>query len=324
MRKLLVRTFSTLISFIAAYFIIIVLVSLTVGVNWIPNVKNTTGAYGEMLIRSREAKKVNQIDLLFLGSSHTYKGFDPRIFDAKGISTFNLGSSSQTPLNSYYLLKSYLPTIKPKYVVLDLYWTVLGLDGIEAAVDIISNTEIDKNMLDMTVSTQNIVVYNSIIYSKLAQYFDPLSEVVQAGSKDEYYIPGGYTQTLLTQNILGKDELQNIRNYTITLNDKQLEYIRKIVELCRANNIKVIFVIAPVTAEYFNKALNYGYYISKINNIANDYKIVVFDYNKRADLNLNSMEDFCDKDHLTQKGVVKFNTLFIDDLHKYNLISAHK
>lgn len=45
------------------------------------------------------------IDMLFLGASHTYEFYAPEIFDKEfGINSFNLGSSGQTPKATYYLL----------------------------------------------------------------------------------------------------------------------------------------------------------------------------------------------------------------------------
>ncbi|MFQ3676285.1 MAG: hypothetical protein SNJ64_07080 [Endomicrobiia bacterium] len=52
------------------------------------------GAYGHLFSRLKEVKSTNTIDILFLGSSHTYRGFDSRIFKRYGYETFNLGSSS--------------------------------------------------------------------------------------------------------------------------------------------------------------------------------------------------------------------------------------
>ncbi|MEJ5274059.1 MAG: hypothetical protein WH035_08005, partial [Spirochaetota bacterium] len=61
------------------------------------------------------------IDFLFIGSSHAYRGYDTRIFNKLGKS-FNLGTTSQTPLQSYFLLEKFVNILNPKYVVIDIYF----------------------------------------------------------------------------------------------------------------------------------------------------------------------------------------------------------
>ena len=77
------------------------------------NLNYKKGSYGHLYSRIRELKKTHDVDILFLGSSHTYRGFDPRIFARHGFHTFNLGSSSQSPIQTEILLKRYLDKLNP-------------------------------------------------------------------------------------------------------------------------------------------------------------------------------------------------------------------
>ena len=81
------------------------------------------------LVRFRELQTVSDVDIIFIGSSHCYRGFDPRIFERLGLKTFNMGSTSQTPLNSYYLIRDKLDQLKPKLVIIELYPVILAGDG---------------------------------------------------------------------------------------------------------------------------------------------------------------------------------------------------
>ena len=85
------------------------------------NVRSCIGCYGHSLTRMREVKELSDIDVLIIGSSHAYRGIDPRIFKEKGLNTFNLGSSLQTPINTKILLKKYLDKLKPKLVIYVVY-----------------------------------------------------------------------------------------------------------------------------------------------------------------------------------------------------------
>lgn len=63
-----------------------------------PFLKYPIGGTGNSYTRLSEVEDIKNIDILFLGSSHTYRGFDTRIFSKYGYSTFNLGTTSQTPI----------------------------------------------------------------------------------------------------------------------------------------------------------------------------------------------------------------------------------
>ena len=64
-------------------------------------------------LRFNEVRLYENLDILFIGSSHAYRTFDPRFFNSMGLRTFNLGSTAQTPLNTYYLLKIYAKSLNP-------------------------------------------------------------------------------------------------------------------------------------------------------------------------------------------------------------------
>ena len=48
------------------------------------NINYRIGSSGHMYSRLLEVKSYGRVDLLFLGSSHTYRGFDTRIFSKYG------------------------------------------------------------------------------------------------------------------------------------------------------------------------------------------------------------------------------------------------
>ena len=63
----------------------------------------------------------NKVDILFLGSSHAYRGFNPEIIDSMThLNWFIVGSPAQTPVTSYYALKNVLLTQSPKQIVLKI------------------------------------------------------------------------------------------------------------------------------------------------------------------------------------------------------------
>ena len=124
---------------------------------------------GHLHSRLSELDKYQNVDVLFLGSSHVYRGFDTRIFKESGVHSFNLGSSSQAPAQSLMLLKKHIDNLQPKKIIFEVCPQSLSSDGIESALDIISNGKIDIQTIKMAIELNHIKVYNTLIYSGIRQ-----------------------------------------------------------------------------------------------------------------------------------------------------------
>jgi hypothetical protein len=135
------------------------------------NIKFAKGAYGHLYSRTREIPAHADVDILFLGSSHAYRGFDPRLFEARGLRTFNLGSSSQSPLQTKLLVDRYREHLNPRLVVMDVYPLTFDIDGVESALDLIANDTIRWDMLHMALELKNIGVLNTLLYGTYRQLF---------------------------------------------------------------------------------------------------------------------------------------------------------
>src|SRR3989338_434928 len=95
-----------------------------------------------------DSEKARGVDILFLGTSRASRGFDPRIFKEWGLNTFTIGTSSQTPLNTYY------PLMQPKMLVYDLYPVVFeSEDGLESFWDILFSSPLRKELMQMALAT---------------------------------------------------------------------------------------------------------------------------------------------------------------------------
>ena len=269
-----------------------------------PNVKYRKGSYGHMFSRLQEARKIKDTDILFLGSSHTYRGFDPRIFEKHGFESFNLGSSSQTPLQTKMLMKRYLAKMHPELIIYEVYPWGFVSDGVESSIDIISNDYIDKNTLKMTLSVNHITVYNSLIFAYIKENVNP--NTVFKEQKKRYsdtYISGGYVEKELSF-YEGPEETKKIR---WSLNEKQWEAFSEIIQTFRERNIPYLLVYAPVSPSRYNSFVDYSDYRKKISQYGD-----FIDFNK---MNIwNDSLHFYDAHHLNQKGTERFNDTLISIL----------
>ena len=123
-----------------------------------PNINYRIGSYGHSFSRLKEVEQAKDVDIVFVGSSHAYRGFDPRIFKKEGFSCFNLGSGSQTPFQTKLLLDRYLDQLNPHVLVYEVYPATFTLDGVESAVDLLSNGKIDEYSIEMAWDINHLKV----------------------------------------------------------------------------------------------------------------------------------------------------------------------
>jgi hypothetical protein len=267
------------------------------------NLNYRRGSYGHMFSRIQDINKADHLDVLVVGSSHAYRGFDPRIFNSQNINLFNLGSNIQTPVQTKFLLEKYLDRLKPSTVIFEVFPEVFKSDGIESTLDIISNDKIELNTFKMVLQINHLKVYNSFIFAYYRQFFGLDNNFVEEKEKDgDKYVKGGYVEKLITNR---KEINLKVKPRNISFHKSQLKAFTKIVEILKVKKIKLILVQAPVTSYYYNNIENK----QEIDSLFSQYGLY---YNFNGKLKLSDNLDFYDSNHLNQTGVEKFNKVFLN------------
>jgi hypothetical protein len=260
-------------------------------------------ATGYTCSRIKNIRDVKDVDILFLGSSHAYSSFDPRIFKQHGLNTFSLGSSSQSHMQTELLLKRYLDDLNPKLIIYDVYPGVFELDGVESAIDIIVNDKNDLESIKMALTLNHVKVYNALIYGLYRDFFkkevDCSEELSIVG---QTYIEGGYVETksLYFEPV----DFPERRWY---LEDEQVEFFERALLLIKQRNIPVIFIQTPITQSLYKSISNN----SEFDDWMKTYSVY---YNFSELPELNDELHFWDDDHLNQAGVEIFNAKLIEIL----------
>lgn len=256
-------------------------------------------------LRLKEVKETTDVDLLFLGSSHAYRGFDTRIFKKAGYDVFNLGSSAQTPTQTLVLLKRYLDQLNPKLVVLEVFPNVFTIDGVESTLDLIANDNNDLNSLELVMHQKNMKVFNTYIYALEKSIMGYVPDF-KLGS----YHKGGYvSQANLRYNTRARPD-----NSMLILKEKQLKKFEEILEMLKKKKINYVLVQAPITSQMYHSFTNIDEFNEKMSGYGNYY-------NFNSKLKLNDTLDFYDTHHLNQNGVIIFNTAFLELLEdKYSIL----
>lgn len=256
-------------------------------------------------IRLFEVKQKENIDILFLGSSHAYRGFDTRIFKNNGINTFNLGTSAQTPLQTELLIKRYCKSIRPKLVVLEVYPDLFSIEGIESSVDIIANDSIGFDMINLIYRQKNIKVINTFFVSWFKEELFGESPI----ENSKWFNNPNYHDGFMSRKITFNREIESFTKKKLNINKSQFDSFEKIINYLNINNFKYVLIQAPITKNRYNSNLDNAYFDSIMNS-----KGKYFNFNKI--IKLNDSLHFYDSHHLNQLGVNIFNKKIIDTLIK--------
>jgi hypothetical protein len=266
-----------------------------------------TGGSGQSLLRFRELEKLHAIDVLLIGSSHAYRSFDPRVFQARGYSSFVMGSPSLTPMNAYFLLKEYLPRIKPRLLVLELSPEILSRDGYECTLDLLANRPLSRRLIEMSLATGNPHAVTLCLLKIIRDCRHPLAEYKQKNVPDENYVSGGYLETGRVRGENRRDEA-----YEIKVLGFQLRYLSKIIQMAKTWNIPVAGVIQPLPGDRLRSFSNYQAVVDDLRHIASGHEAVILDFSGMT--GLDPLLDYRDMDHLNKSGVFKFNNALLDRL----------
>lgn len=276
-------------------YVLLVIISASVLPSYLlPNVRLYTGGYGHTFSRLNNVKEKNNIDVLFLGSSHTYRTFDTRNF--KAYNTFNLGTNSQSMIQTKLLIDRYLKQLNPKMVVIETYPNNFKSIGVESTIDLISNSELDIEITKIGLLSKNAKVINALIYKTYTEINGEYNSFIEDSIKDnDTYIDGGFVEKELN---FYKSKSYPKMDWEI--NPDQLDVFSNILSLLKQNNIPYILVQAPVTRSFYKAHLNNAYFdsIMKANGTY---------YNFNEMMSLDDSLYFYDHHHLNQNGVNLFN-----------------
>lgn len=261
-----------------------------------PNVSYRVGYAGYSLTRFQNVDKLRNVDIIFVGSSHTYRGFDPRLFPE--YTTYNLGSSSQTPIQSEMVLKRYVDQVKPKIVIYEVYPLTFTLDGVESATDLIANDKNDILSVSMSIKTNKVKVYNTLIYGFYIDLLGRYDGVIEPQNQyNDEYIKDGYVERKLA--FYTNKEVEQKKKYQFL--SSQFRAFTNTLDHLKSKGIKVILVQTPIPKSEFNSYTNNV----EFDQLMEDQGLPYYNFNRL--MSLNDSLHFYDHSHLNQNGVVLFN-----------------
>ena len=273
-----------------------------------------------------------EIDVLFMGSSLIFTSLDPHVIDPMiNKNTFNLGSSGQFIIQTYYNLIEVLKYRKIKLVVLDVNSIITNREDqkIGFIYNNLSGMKFSRNKINSFLNSidNNNNNNSGVLEISKMSYYKQFEYIVSLIVKEKF---NWKNRIKSIQEIINNNkEIQDTKGFferesIIELNDfydatnsdieykkisiENLHYLEDFINLCKKHDIDIIFLETPtlINREIDNQL---DYYIEK-------YNIKYYDFNNNYNLDFKR-EDFSDKTHLSRNGARKFSLIFADILNDF-------
>lgn len=299
------------------FFLIILLLALPLPVFYFEySAKNWT-ATSDIMERNFYAGKITT---LFSGASHGLRAFMPEIYDTKlsGIS-YNLCGTLCTMKGRYALLKEEIERNPVNTVILEVSYNSLSRDRkterAEGDLDIIRRLANRKEKVNYALKNLSIDEWSIAYYLATHNGFSAIVEkftlntdaMLNASITQKGYQEAPCTNISLTlQEYILQHHTEIISE---RINPENLEYLNKILTLCKEKNIDVIMIVVPISDRAINRIANLETIKKQYVQIATQNQCDFYDFNLWKDRE-NTLSDYCDfydDFHLSGTGAKKFS-----------------
>jgi len=270
----------------------------------------------------------NSYDLVIMGASRAYYAFNPDIIDASlNINSYNMGTSAQDIVESYYSLKEIFEYQNPKYVVLDLFFPLS--DNVHDYSQIFSNAYFfnsNKTKFELIVEGYGgsgianyilpVVKFNNYIKQDLMGLFKEREAI-----KPETNWIKGHLHDTVTVTKWKIELFEPIPNFRNTTFDKKrfATYFNKIKALIESHNSKLICVRVPYPPsrlELSGHDDEHEYY----SNFMKSVEIPFFDLNTyKKETYYYIDQDFADYHHPNYRGAIKASKQLVEAIKQNKL-----
>ena len=267
----------------------------------------------------------NSIDVVFFGTSHMYNGMNTQVlWDEYGIASYDLCGAIQPLWNTYYYVKEALKTQKPKLLVVDCYSIIQTGEGIGPAKYIKNiygmKPSIDKLNAVLTCFEEEKISDYILEYPTYHSRYTELTEEDFRTNMGHAYLNDwkGYVVYDVIEPQKRNDFSENIGS--CDLYPRCEEYMRKIIELAKENDVPLLLVVLPYSLSE-EDTLQYN----RVSEIASEYGVPLINFNYLYDdIGLDFENDLGDYAHLNYIGSEKFTKYFGNIVTEQYDIPNHK
>jgi len=251
----------------------------------------------------------NSIDVLFSGSSKVYCDIATGVlWDNHGIAAFDLGGAEAPSWVSYYQIKEALKTQRPKVICYEVSVAAM-YDMLTQANNWASDNNYamrwDSNRIDQlrVNSEENMFCERLNPFNIMHGRYKDLKENDFTNVRDSVNYKGFDPRESTYEGEF--TDMSDITERT-PCTEKEEEYIRKIIELSKNENIPLILFASPYCVkEREQEIINY------VGDIAESEGVEFIDFNRiYNEFGMDFSTDMADSGHLNHKGNYKFSDYF--------------
>lgn len=235
----------------------------------------------------------NTIDVLAVGASDVGRGFSPiTLWNKYGITSYNLGTSNQTMSFAYYIIKEVIKYQDIKTVVLDMDAAFVEKNAPEGEYrKLFDNMKYGKAKCE-ALKDPNLEVDNKLSYIfPLIRFHSRWSEL----REEDFYIENkheespsykGMAMSNAVKPYIDKKEYMKDVGKKEEISEKNQLYIKKIIELCQDNDIKLLWVEIPSATSWSSARSEATKKLAKEYNIEfidMNYPLQGFDFDWKTD-----------------------------------------
>lgn len=280
---------------------------------------------GSALERKRAIaqREENSVDILIVGNSHAYCTFDPAVMgELTGKRVFNAGMPDQKIDMLYYSLLEILDSQKPETIILEGFafgrsdssyqGYVANMDAMTPSLNKLrscfeifpDNYEAVRMFISLYRSHNNW--RKPAVIKKNLKYMLGLSKEYNKAFNGFYKLESKMSEVTIQKY----KDAEDIK-FAPIVDEVTSDYFRRIAELCRERNIKLIVAMAPFNDIYLGK-INYKDFNNQMEALVKSEKAEYIDYNMLYDevgLNYDDFEDaFHHAQHMNVWGAEKVSS----------------
>lgn len=326
-RTLFISNFKRVISVIAVVAITLFMISK---ISFLLENKTSAKNYASFFTKDED------YDVFFIGSSHVRYGFYPmELWNDYGITSYNLAGDASTLAVDYWILRQAFHFHMPKIVVLDVFdfapnaivyrWEhvhdstgafPISLDKIRMVKDLARDPEWVDGFGESTSEKWNLIF-------KIVEYHDRWASLLPT-DYDSYKDYIEESEIRKGAKALTEIATRVPKIYPDTIDAKydetSKEYLEKIIDLCKANDIQVLLVNTGYDCNDAAKI-----FADSVPEIADKHGLEYIDFTEMDLIDFNcDLQTTGDNTHVNASGGIKFTRFIGDKLSRDYGLTDHK
>jgi len=247
---------------------------------------------GQEMQMFRDFENRGPMDVLVLGSSHAYRGYDPREFEKYGVHLFNMGTSSQHPMASYVLIDDFVTPRSTSLVILDVFDRTFELEGMDCTTRLVRSLPRNGQAWQLVEAQPDLRSFNTFS-----------SRIASMNQPPEYEAPGYQGDGYCSLDDTLAQVVSTIHE-PFRRNERMFHFFGKSLDLLRQRNIPFVLVSHP-QPNVPGMEQYHASFLREFAPLVKDHNAVYLDMTFEDWLQTPS--HFADENHLNQAGVTIFN-----------------